>query len=92
MWPRKYVEFYVHMEFELPERFYAERFWGAYQCIQPKCKLNVLTNYVSKLLTFPDILARVFYPMCPDIWLSFSFKDMEQLEDFCKQIEEEAID
>jgi len=85
MWPRKNVDLYVHIEYELPDRFYAPTTMGPYQCICRKLSIQELIEYVNKLTTFPNIMARVFMP---DAWLLFKFKDYEQFEDFCDQIEE----
>lgn len=86
MWPRANVDIYVHMEFELPERFYSPRVMGAYQCVRRDIEMREFIQYICNLNTFPKIVARVFMD-CGDSWLVFQFKDSEQFSDFCSQIE-----
>lgn len=88
MWPRANVDIYVHMEFELPERFYSPESMGAFQHVRRDVDLFELLTYTAGLFTFPKIIARIFMDKS-SAWLIFQFKDCEQFSDFCCQIEEE---
>jgi len=88
MWPHKNIDFYVHLEFELPERFYAKKeplSMGAYLRISRGVKLDKLVTYIGGLTTFPNILARIFIEK-EGTWMVIQLRDLEQLDDFCKQI------
>jgi len=86
MWPRKNVDLYVHIEFELPDRFYCPLTMGPYQCLNRSTPIPELTEYIGGLSTFPNIVARIQMDGGTS-WLVFLFKDFEQLDDFCRQID-----